>query len=185
MISGPAEASALPPDAAKGVVRERLSSQGTFYYRSISPFVALAITVAGAGAVAWAGWTARDPLTLAIVAFIPLFSVVVYLAWRGRSLCDVWLVGDALDVKGPTGLARVPLASVHLIDGGSRWTLPRTVTLWLDRPVDGLREVRFMPRGSAAIAWPDLSLRGFDAADELVADLRARVARERSPQTSL
>ncbi len=182
MISDPPRESGSTAGVEQAVPRERLSSQGTFYYRSITPFVLLAMTVVGLGVMAWGGWTDRDPTTLAIVAFVPLIGVVVYLAWRGRSLCYVWLVGDALEVRGRRGITRIPLTCVDLIDGGSRWTSPRTVTMWLDRPVDGLREVRFMPRGSAAFGYPDFNLSGVDAADELVADLRARVARARSLQ---
>jgi hypothetical protein len=169
-----------PPD---GISRERLSSQGTLFYRSFYPFVTVSFSFAAVLPMAWGGWTTRDPMTLALIAFVPLFSVVVYFAWRGRRLCDVWLAGDALDVTGPHGTTHIPLACVHLIDGGSGWTNPRTVTCWLDRPVEGVREVRFIPRGSGWLGYPAFTFSGVDEPDELVSDLRARVARARSAQT--
>jgi hypothetical protein len=169
-----------PPD---GISRERLSSQGTLFYRSIAPVFVCVIAVAGLGIMGLGAWGARDPNGLAIIAFVPLYGVVVYMTWRGRSLHDVWLVGDGLDVSGRKGTVRIPLRAVHMIDGGGRWTSPRMVVLWLDRAVGDVREVRFMPRGAGWFGVPDFNSSGVDAADELVAHLRSRVAQAREAQT--
>jgi hypothetical protein len=69
----------------------------------------------------------------------------VYVIWYGRRLSEVWLDGDVLEVKGPGGSFRVPLADVLLLDTGRSGRGSRVFVLGLDHPVGQIREVRFFP----------------------------------------
>jgi len=80
---------------------------------------------------------------------IPLLGVTAYITWFGWRLSEVWLDGDVLQVKGPGGSFRVPLAVVLLLDTGRRGRSPRVFVLGLDHPVGGISKVRFVPASSS------------------------------------
>jgi hypothetical protein len=78
-----------------------------------------------------------------------LLGIVAYITWFGWRLSEVWLDGDVLQVKGPGGSFRVPLADVLLLDTGRRGRSPRVFVLGLDHPVGGISKVRFVPAVSS------------------------------------
>ena len=78
-----------------------------------------------------------------------LLGLVAYITWFGWRLSEVWLDGDVLQVKGPGGSFRVPLADVLLLDTGRRGRSPRVFVLGLDHPVGGISKVRFVPARSS------------------------------------
>ena len=80
---------------------------------------------------------------------IPLLGVAAYMTWFGWRLSEVWLDGDVLQVKGPGGSFRVPLADVLLLDTGRGGKSPRVFVLGLDHPVGGISKVRFVPAVSS------------------------------------
>lgn len=80
---------------------------------------------------------------------IPLLAVAAYMTWFGWRLSEVWLDGDVLQVKGPGGSFRVPLADVLLLDTGRGGKSPRVFVLGLDHPVGGISKVRFVPAVSS------------------------------------
>ena len=168
----------VPLHPEQGDESERISSHATPLFRWVYPLFGLALVAGQITMVIVFAWTTRNPTILIALAMAPFWAVVTYLMWRNHSFSDVWLVGDTLEVKGPKGPLRVPLASVHLMDGSARWIVPRTVVLYLDRPYSGMRQIKFMPRGAAVFSGIFAS--AFDQADPLVADLRARIARARS-----
>ena len=84
-----------------------------------------------------------------------LIGLAAYTIWYCWRLSEVWLDGDVLEVKGPGGSFRVPLADVSLLgETGGRRTA-RVVMLGLAHPVGRITKVRFIPTGD----WDALAAR--------------------------
>lgn len=96
------------------------------------------------GAVAF---ISASPVLGPVIPFM-LIGLVGYSIWYGWRLSEVWLDGDALQVKGPRGSFRVPLSDVLLLDTGSSYQMRRgqqVFVLGLDHPVGKVQTIRFIP----------------------------------------
>jgi hypothetical protein len=132
-------------------------STGLTWYRFGMP----AIYVMGAAVLANA-----DPEIGPVLPFM-LLGVVGYIIWFGWRLSEVWLDGDVLQVKGPGGSFRVPLADVLLLDTGRWGRGPRVFVLGLAHPVGRISKVRFVPAGSSSS--------GMSPVGDVEQDLQARI----------
>jgi hypothetical protein len=135
---------------------KRLSSGMTPFYRTFMPFLYGAIGIVGLIATRGEfGWIA-----------LPFVVAVGYTFWFGRRLNDVWLDGDALQVKGANASFRVPLSDVLLLE--TRWGRLRLFVLGLDHPVGTVQKVRFIPEGFQVVFGPN-------PADAIEKDLQTRI----------
>jgi hypothetical protein len=139
---------------------KQLSSRTTFWYRQAQPVM---WGVFGIGLVV--GTHGR--LGLLWIAYP---CILAYTIWFARRLSDVWLDGDALQVRGPGGTLRVPLDEVLVLEGSEEnsWRRPRVIVLGLDHPVGKIDRVVFVPEGEWVAFGPS-------PADTLEKDLRARI----------
>jgi hypothetical protein len=108
--------------------------------------------------------------------WIGLPGVFAYVFWSGRRLSDVWLDGDVLQVKGPGGSFRVPLADVLMLASES-YGRSRAIVLGLDHPVGKVKEVRFVPEYDWVVFGPS-------PVDSMEKDLQARIHAARAARQS-
>lgn len=134
----------------------RLSSSGlTLWYRIGAPLTYLvSIAVVRAKAPGITGL-----VTVAVIASL------AFTLWYGWRMSDVWLDGDALQVKRLSTF-RVPLSNVTGIDIRQPGRAPTVFVLGFDQPVGTVRQVRFLP------------------AKGIEKDLRARIHAARAARTT-
>jgi hypothetical protein len=83
-----------------------------------------------------------------VIPFV-LLGLAAYETWFGWRLSEVWLDGDVLQVKGPGGSLRVPLANVLVLESRGGGRVARVAVLRLGHPVGGIDTVRFIPTSEA------------------------------------
>jgi hypothetical protein len=134
----------------------RLSSGMTTWYRVGAPIG----SVVGAGCVFMQAPQAFGSLTILFFA-----ASILWMAWFGWRLSDVWLDDDVLQVKRPGASFRVLLADVTLLDTSQWGRGLRMFVLDLDHPIGNIQKVRFVPEG----AWVVF---GANPADALEMEIR-------------